>query len=120
MTSLTSLDFIKTILVSGVATTYATQILKSSLIPLPAANSPRLTAFIVSLIASAIAVGQGIDFNNPLKDWTDYVPVIAGTLLVSAATYKAIYKESPPTNIKTDQAKVSADQVTVTEQQNVG
>jgi len=115
MTPLTSFDFIKTVLVSGVATTYATQILKSSLIPLPAANSPRLTAFIVSLIASAIAVGQGFDFNAPFKDWTDYVPVIAGTLLVSAATYRAIYHVPTPTNIQADQAKVDAGTVTVSE-----
>ncbi len=120
MTSLNSFDFFKAIIVSGVATTYSTQMLKSSLIPIPFQRSPRLTAFVVSVIASVIAVGQGFDFNAPFKDWTDYVPVIAGTLLVSAATYKAIYKESPPTNIKTDQAKVSADQVTVTEQPNVG
>jgi hypothetical protein len=115
MTSPTSLDFIKTIVVSGVATTYATQILKSSLIPIPFQRSPRLTAFIVSLIASIIAVGQGFDFNAPFKDWTDYVPVIAGTLLVSAATYKAIYHVPTPTNIQADQTKVTSDSVTVTQ-----
>ena len=115
MTSLTSLDFIKTILVSGVATTYSTQILKSSLIPAPFERSPRLTAFVVSLIASAIAVGQGIDFNAPFKDWPDYVPVIAGTLLVSAATYKAIYHVPQPTNIQADQTKVTSDSVSVTQ-----
>ena len=115
MTSLTSFDFIKTVLVSGVATTYATQILKSSLIPVPFQRSPRLTAFIVALLASAVAVGQGIDFNNPFKDWTDYVPVIAGTLLVSAATYKAIYHVPTPTNIQADQAKVDAGTVTVSQ-----
>ncbi len=114
MTSLTSFDFIKTVLVSGVATTYSTQILKSSLIPLPAANSPRLTAFIVSLIASAIAVGQGIDYTN-IKSWEDIIPVICGTLIVSAATYKIIYHVPTPTTIKADQAKVDAGSVTVTE-----
>ena len=120
MTSLTSFDFFKAIIVSGVATTYATQIAKSQYFPIPAEKSPRLTAFVVSVIASIIAVGQGFDFNAPFKDWTDYVPVIAGTLLVSAATYRAIYHVPTPTNIQADQAKVSADQVTVTEQQNVG
>jgi len=115
MTSLTSFDFFKAIIVSGVATTYSTQILKSSLIPIPFQRSPRLTAFVVSVIASVIAVGQGFDFNAPFKDWTDYVPVIAGTLLVSAATYKAIYHVPNPTNIQADQTKVTSDSVTVTQ-----
>ena len=115
MTSLNSFDFFKAIIVSGVATTYSTQILKSSLIPIPFQRSPRLTAFVVSAIASVIAVGQGFDFNAPFKDWTDYVPVIAGTLLVSAATYKAIYHVPNPTNIQADQTKVTSDSVTVTQ-----
>ena len=115
MTTLNSLDFFKAVLVSGTATTLATQVLKSSLIPLPAAKSPRLTAFIVSLIASALVVGQGFDYTN-LRTWEDYIPVVCGTLIVSAATYKAVYAQETATTIKTDQAKVSADQVTVTEQ----
>ncbi len=115
MTSLNSFDFFKSIIVSGVATTYATQIAKSQYFPLPAEKSPRLTAFIVSVIASIVAIGQGFDFNAPFKDWTDYVPVIAGTLLVSAATYKAIYHVPTPTNIQADQTKVTSDSVTVTQ-----
>jgi len=115
MTSLTSFDFFKAVIVSGVATTYATQIAKSQYFPLPAEKSPRLTAFIVSVIASIVAIGQGFDFNAPFKDWTDYVPVIAGTLLVSAATYKAIYHVPTPTNIQADQTKVTSDSVTVTQ-----
>ena len=118
MTSLSTLDFVKTIIVSGVATTYSTQILKSSLIPAPFERSPRLTAFVVSLIASALAVGQGIDFTN-LKSWEDYLPVVGGTLIVSAATYRVIYAQETATTIKTDQAKVDASQVTVTEQATV-
>jgi hypothetical protein len=93
---MTTTQLIQSILVSGVASTYATQILKSSLVPVPFQKSPRLTAFIVSLIASAVAVMQGgIDFDK-LRDWTDYLPVLCGTLIVAAATYKVVYQEPRP------------------------
>jgi 2-keto-3-deoxy-6-phosphogluconate aldolase len=83
---MTTSQLIQSVLVSGVATTIGTQLLKSSLIPIPFQKSPRLTAFIVSVIASVAAVTQGgVDWAN-LRDWTDILPVVCGTLIVSAAT----------------------------------
>ena len=87
---------VESVLVSGTATTLAVQIMKSRYFPLPVERSPRLSAFIVSVIASVITVTQvGVDWNN-LHDWTQILPVVCGTLIVSAATYKAIYQEPKP------------------------
>jgi hypothetical protein len=93
---MTTNQLIQSILVSRTATTIATRILKSSLISIPFQKSPRLTAFVDSLVVSAFAVMQGgIDFDR-LRDWTDYLPVFCGTLIISAATYTAIYQDPKP------------------------
>lgn len=89
-------QIVQSVIVSGVATTYATQIAKSRYFVVPAEKSPRLTAFIISLIASAIAVSQGGLNLDALKDWTDYLTVFCGTLIVAAATYKVTYQEPKP------------------------
>jgi hypothetical protein len=87
---------VESILVSGTATTLAVQMLKSKLIPVPAEHSPRLTAFVVSLIASGIAGWQADIDPTKLTSWTDWLTVACGTLIVSAATYHAVFKETQP------------------------
>src|SRR3954447_1819474 len=93
---MTLTQLVQSILVSGTATTIAVQMMKSQIFPFPAEKSPRLTAFVVSLIASAIAVMQGgFDFTR-LTDWTSYLPVVCGTFFISAITYEKVYKAPQP------------------------
>src|SRR5690349_11956927 len=89
-------QLVQSILVSGTATTLATQVLKSKYLPIPAEKSPRLTAFVVSLVASGIAVWQAGIGPTRLTSWTDWLTAAGGTRTVPAATYHAVFNETQP------------------------
>lgn len=86
------MDVIKifeTIIAGGFATTIATNILNSNLIPIPFQRNKRLTAFGVSVIATLVALyQQGIrDFS---ADWTCNLAILLGVFITSAVTYNNI------------------------------
>lgn len=90
---MSTLSLIQSILVGGTATALATQFLKSNLVPVvPAQKYPRVTAFIVSLIASGVVVMQSGFSVSAVHDWTDWLAVISGTVLISSVTYNHILK----------------------------
>lgn len=82
------------IIVSGAATAAATEILKLRAIPVPVQRYPRLSAAVVSVIASLVAVyvsAADILVNSLIG----YVAFAVGTLLVSAITYNNLIKGAP-------------------------
>lgn len=88
-------DLIQTILISGVATTMATQLLKSKLVPVQFQKFPRLTALLVAIGSTVFVAYQqcnGLEkgcqglFTNPM----DYLAAVVGTLLVATLTYNNI------------------------------
>jgi hypothetical protein len=89
---MSTLTLIQSILVGGTATALGTQLLKNNLIPVPAQKYPRITAFIVSLIASVVAVMQSGFSASTVHDWTDWLAVVSGTLLISSVTYNHLLK----------------------------
>lgn len=90
---MTTTEIVQSVLAGGIATTYATQILKNRYVPIPVTSHPRITAAAVSLVASVIAVTQaGVDLTN-LGDWVGAVSVFAGILLVASNAYHQIVKE---------------------------
>lgn len=86
------LSFIQTVLLTGVATTMATELLKTKLIPIPAERNPRLTAIIVSVLASAFVVWQNIVTTFTGFSLLDWATVAIGTLLVAISTYNNLLK----------------------------
>jgi len=86
-------NVIQTILLSGVAVSVATQILKSKYIPVAFQKYPRTTAAVASLIASCWVVYEKLG-SIDLSDWTRVVPLAISTLLVAAVTYNQILKPS--------------------------
>lgn len=80
-----------TVIVAGVATTIATSLLKSKLIPVAFQNFPRLTAFVVSIIASVIAYSQkGIQISTFAVDPVQSVSYILAVFLMASITYNNI------------------------------
>lgn len=91
---MTTVQFIQSVLVSGLATTLATEALKSPLIPVPATKYPRITAAVVSLGASVVALLQsGFDFNSMATDWPSLVALFTGVLLIASVTYNQVIKQ---------------------------
>jgi len=90
---MTTVEIIQSVLLGGTATTLATQILKSPFIPVPATKHPRITAAVVSVIASAIVVSQaGVDVSN-LGDVASVTAIFAGVLLVASTTYNQLIRK---------------------------
>lgn len=84
------------ILAGGVATTLAVQLLKSKLIPfVPAEKYPRITAAVVSAVASVAALVQsGVSWAFVTSTPQVIVAVVGGTLLVAASVYNNVIKSS--------------------------
>lgn len=84
------------ILAGGVATTLAVQLLKSKLIPfVPAEKYPRITAAVVSVVASVAALVQsGVSWAFVTSTPQVIVAVVGGTLLVAASVYNNVIKSS--------------------------
>lgn len=82
------------ILAGGVATTLAVQLLKSKLIPfVPAEKYPRITAAVVSAVASVAALVQsGVSWAFVTSTPQVIVAVVGGTLLVAASVYNNVLK----------------------------
>lgn len=82
-----------TILSGGLATTIATQILKSSAIAVEFQKYPRLTAGVISVIATLVAFqSQHFDFTTVLHSPGLAATIAGGIWLISASTYNHIIK----------------------------
>lgn len=93
-TAQTFYEIFGAIIVSGVATSVAVEILKSKYIPVQFQKYPRLTALVVALVASVVAV-----YNSPVKTIIvdtpiEWVGLVAGVLIVASVTYNNIFKGS--------------------------
>ena len=86
------IQFFTAIVISGVAVTMATQILKASWIPIPAQKYPRLTAGIAAVVATVVAVATSSS-QLMLNSVPQIVAFALGTLIVSAMTYNHIVKK---------------------------
>lgn len=79
---------------AAIATVVATQILKSTLIPVPFQKYPRTTAALASLGASVWAVYQtGFDVLSTTKSTVQFLAFVFATLLISAVTYNNVVKK---------------------------
>ena len=79
-------------MLSGAATTIATQILKLKVIPVPAEKYPRMSAAIVSALASLVAVfSTNVDL--VINSFIGWLAFAAGAYLLSAITYNQIVKQ---------------------------
>lgn len=85
------MDLFGALLLSGVATTVATEIMKLNFIPIPAQRYPRAVAAIVAVIATLIAVittNADLVLEGPLG----WLAMAVGTLLLSSVTYNNLVK----------------------------
>jgi len=94
------INFIQVILVGGFATTLAVQFLKSNFIPIQFQKYPRLTAFGVSILATAVAVWQQCQnivagCQTLVQQPLDYAAAVAGIFLIAVVTYNAVLREKP-------------------------
>lgn len=90
---MSTVEILQSVLVGGAATSIATQILKSSFVPVPATDHPRITAAVVSLVASVVAVASaGINYAS-FADLTSVVAIFAGVLLVASNVYTQLLKQ---------------------------
>lgn len=82
--------------VAAIATVIATEFLKSNFFIfkyIPAQVSPRITAAIVALGASLVAVQQtGYDITSSVDNLTQFIAFCFATFLISAITYRNIIK----------------------------
>ncbi len=91
---MSTVEILQSVLVGGAATSIATQILKSSYVPVPATDHPRITAAVVALVASVIAVASaGVNYAS-FADLTSVVAIFAGVLLVATNTYNQLIKQN--------------------------
>jgi len=81
-------------ILSGVAVTLVTEILKSKYIPIPAQRYKRLTALALSLGTSAYAVYTYNQVNLVTLTWQAWLSTALLTLLVSSVTYNQVVKTS--------------------------
>ena len=87
-------QFAQLSLIGGVATTLATQLIKSPYIPFPAQNHPRFTAILIAVGASSYAAWQGGFSVTNTHDWAQWVALCCGTLIVSVNVYNHLLKQS--------------------------
>lgn len=84
--------FAQAAILSGTAVTLVTEVLKSKVIPIPVTSHPRLTALVLSVLASLYTVYQYNVVNIVAINWTQLVALVALTVLVSAMTYNHVIK----------------------------
>lgn len=87
-------EFFKAILLSGVATTMAVEVLKSKYIPIAFQNYKRLTTIGVSVAASVFAVFSHDPSTLGVDSWPDVAAIFSGTLLIAVVTYNNLLKSS--------------------------
>lgn len=95
MTTSTLLSAIMTILVSGTATTYLTELLKFPAIKIPAERYPRITAAVLSVITSIIALlvsGISIAHGQPVIYTAG---IIVGAFYLASSLYRSAVKGLP-------------------------
>lgn len=76
----------------GLATTLATEILKSQYIPVPATKYPRTVAAVVSLLAAGYVVYQYNVHNIAGMTWPNWLALAGLMFLVSVTTYNHVLK----------------------------
>ncbi len=91
-------NFLQAILVGGVATTLAVQLLKSNFIPVQFQAYPRLTALGVSIVATAVTIWQQCQTvvagcQAFLQQPVDYIAAVAGVFLIAVVTYNAVLRD---------------------------
>lgn len=79
-------EFFAAIVLSGAATTAATEIMKLRAIFIPAGRYPRITAAVVSVIASLVAF-YTTSLNVVFNTFWAWLFMAVGTLIMSAITY---------------------------------
>lgn len=89
------IDLLQTILISGVATTVATELLKSKYIPVQFSKFPRITALVISIGATVFVAWQqcanlATGCQGILASPIDWIAAVLGTMLVATLTYNNI------------------------------
>lgn len=79
------------ILLSGVATTTATQLLKLNFIPIPVTKYPRLSAAVVAVLASLVTI-YNTNLELVLDNWVQVVAFMVGVFITSVVVYNAVIK----------------------------
>lgn len=82
--------FAQATLLSGLAVTLATELLKSKYIPVPAKAHPRTTALVLSLVASVVEVYQYNSTHLVALSAHAFIALAFLVLLVAAMTYDHI------------------------------
>lgn len=83
---------IQATVLSGMAVSVITEIMKSKYLPVPAMQHPRVTALVLSVGASGYEVYRYNQVNFVTLSWPGWVALTGFTLLVSALTYNQILK----------------------------
>ena len=85
---------IGSVILSGGATAYLTELLKSPLIKVPAERFPRTVSFVLSVVASGLAfAANGVNFMSIGSDWVAWATVSFATFLVATITYNQAIRE---------------------------
>lgn len=87
------IENIDIVVVTGLAVSVATQILKSQFLSfLPAERYPRLTAIGTSLVASPVALHlSGAELPGEVSGW---IAMVAAVVLVAVGTYHGLLKKT--------------------------
>jgi len=81
--------------IAAIATVIATELLKSNLIPVPFQSFPRITAAVMSLVATIAAIMQtGYDITSSTANLTQFIAFAFATFVISAVTYNNIVKKN--------------------------
>jgi hypothetical protein len=86
-------EFFGALILSGAASTLATQLLKADWIPVPATKYPRTVAAVASVIATAVSI-YASNLHLLLVGWWQYLAFAVGAFIVSAVTYNHVVKGS--------------------------
>jgi hypothetical protein len=92
------------LIASGVATSYATELLKLRIVPIPAQRYPRITNAVVSLIATFISLYVG-HVNFIFTSWIEIVAFALGVYVLSAITYHHVVAGTLPAEATMPAAK---------------
>jgi hypothetical protein len=88
------IQIIGSVILSGGASAYSTEILKSPYIKMPAERYPRITAFVLSIVTSAMALAaNGVDFATVLDSPGLWASTAFATFLVAVLTYNQAIRE---------------------------